>query len=125
MVETARQEPLENTPEGDYAIQQFRENFPQATVVGEFYNQLTPAGYEEWSRRVNFNETAYIAEEVVRLSKEPSTGVTLNSAVFDAGAGTGVLGKKINTVGFNNIVGCDASSRFFEHLLSEGVYKEA
>ena len=62
---------------------------------------------------------------MIRLSKDASSGVTIASPVFDAGAGTGVLGKKINEAGFNNIVGCDASSRFFEHLLAEGVYKNA
>ena len=124
MVETLTQIP-ETTPDGDFAIQQFRQNYPDAPGVGEFYNSLTPAGYEEWARRVNFNETGYVADEVIRLSKDASTGITTNSAVFDAGAGTGVLGKKISEQGFNNIVGCDASSRFFEHLTAEGVYKQA
>ena len=74
-------------------MQQFRDNFPSAENVGQFYNQLTPAGYVEQTKRVNFNETYYIKDELVRLTKEPNSGVNSQSELLDAGAGPGTLGK--------------------------------
>ena len=106
-------------------MQQFRENFPTAENVGNFYSQFTPEGYEEQTKRVNFNETYFIKDEVVRLVTEPSSGVSPQSEFFDAGAGSGTLGKLLAQHGFNNMVACDASSRFVEHLRTLGVYREA
>ena len=35
------------TPDGDFAMQQFSENYPTNDNVGHFYNNLSPEGYEE------------------------------------------------------------------------------
>ena len=78
-------------------------------------------------RRVNFNETHYIVDEVVRLASE-SELVHLGGKleVFDVGAGAGLVGRKlVDEHSFKPIVGCDASSRFADHLLTTGAYKEA
>ena len=80
------------TPDGDHAVQQFSENYPTADNVGHFYNNLSPEGYEEHNFRVNYNETYYIIDEVVRLASLPKSGVTKQSEIFDVGAGTGLVG---------------------------------
>lgn len=114
------------TEDGDFAVKQFRENYPTAETVGTFYNTMTPEGYEEQTRRVNFNETFYIIDEVVRLANLSDSGITRESDIFDAGAGTGTVGKNlVSEHGFAKLVGCDASSNFVEHMLSQGFYKEA
>ena len=67
MVEHTIDAPVK-TEDGAFAEQQFAENYPTNENVGDFYNNLTPEGYEEQMRRVNFNETYYIIDEVVRLA---------------------------------------------------------
>ena len=78
-------------------------------------------------RRVNFNETYYIIDEVVRLASESEVVSSDDKfEVFDVGAGTGIVGQKlVDEHSFKPIVGCDASSRFVDHLLTTGAYKEA
>ena len=75
-------------------------------------------------RRVNFNETYYIIDEVVRLaSLEDSSN---KFEVFDVGAGTGIVGRRLVAEhSFQPLVGCDASSRFVAHMLTTGAYNEA
>ena len=53
---------------GDHAIKTFTEAYPQKDNVGDFYNVVTAEGYDEWARRVNFNEPYYIIAEVTRLA---------------------------------------------------------
>lgn len=73
--------------------------------------------------RVNFNETYYIIDEIVRLAESDEHSVTKTSPIFDAGAGSGLMGRKlVKDHGFAPLVGCDASSRFVEHLLTTGDY---
>ena len=75
--------------------------------------------------RVNFNETYYIIDEILRLANSPDYAVTPRSEIFDAGAGSGRMGiKLVAENGFAPLVGCDASARFVDHLLGSGNYKE-
>ena len=60
----------ERTAIGDHAIKTFTENYPKNENVGDFYNIVTAEGYDEWARRVNFNEPYYIIAEVARLCTE-------------------------------------------------------
>ena len=67
---------------------------------------MTPEGYEEQMNRVNFNETYYIIDEIARIANT-------DDAVFDAGAGSGLMGRKlVREHGFRPLIGCDASMRF-------------
>ena len=61
----------EITPDGAYAEEQLATNFPKTEEVGTWYNNLTPEGYEEQMNRVNFNETYYIIDEILRLANSP------------------------------------------------------
>ena len=86
--------------------------------MGHFYSEMTPEGYEEQMNRVNFNETYYVIDEIVRVA-------STDDVVFDAGAGSGLMGRKLcGDHGFSPLIGCDASSRFVQHLLDSGNYTE-
>ena len=82
----------ERTAIGDHAIKTFTDNYPKNENVGEFYNVVTAEGYDEWARRVNFNEPYYIIAEVARLATE-SGEKQIN--LLDVGAGTGIIGHKL------------------------------
>ena len=72
---------------------------------------MTPEAYEEEMSRVNFNETYFIIDEIVRVAAK-------DDLIFDAGAGSGLMGRKlVGDHGFKPLVGCDASTRFVSHLL--------
>ena len=108
----------EMTSEGEHAMRQFTDNYPEKEIVGHFYSTMTPESYEEQMNRVNFNETYYIINEIARIAEK-------DAAIFDAGAGSGLMGRKlVNEHGFKPLVGCDASSRFVENLLETGDYYE-
>ena len=92
MVEPHTLPDAKRTPDGDFAVQQFKENYPTTDNVGHFYNNLSIEGYEEHGERVNYNEFNYIIDEVVRLASLPESGVTKYSEIFDVGAGTGLVG---------------------------------
>mmetsp|Transcript_5754 Transcript_5754/g.7769 ORF Transcript_5754/g.7769 Transcript_5754/m.7769 type:complete len:222 (+) Transcript_5754:26-691(+) len=116
----------EKTADGAFAEQQFTENYPSNEVVGTFYSNLTPEGYEEQMNRVNFNETYYIIDEIIRLIDDDVAYPTLTreAEIFDAGAGSGRMGTKlVKEGGLAPLVGCDASARFVQHLLDSGNYK--
>ena len=100
------------TADGDHAIEQFTNNYPGNENVGQFYNGLTPQGYDEWARRVNFCEPYRIVDEVTRLIRDvPDSGLTETSTALDCGAGTGLLGLKLSEKGLQlKYKACDASS---------------
>ena len=114
-----------NTSDGDYAIAQFTDHYPEKTNVGHFYNGLTPQGYDEWARRVNFCEPYKIVDEVARIASEGTASAPLR--MLDCGAGTGLLGLKLHEKGVTNlkIQGCDASTQFVEVLTNSDHYEEA
>ena len=113
----------QNTSDGDYAIDQFHVNYPEKDNVGHFYNGLTPQGYDEWAKRVNFCEPYKIIDEVARIASEG----TVPLRMLDCGAGTGLLGLKLGDKGVTNlnITGVDASSQFVQVLDSSDHYEEA
>ena len=82
----------EKTAIGDHAIKTFTENYPKNENVGDFYNIVTAEGYDEWARRVNFNEPYYIIAEVARLATESGEK---QIKLLDVGAGTGIIGHKL------------------------------
>ena len=51
----------------------------------------------------------------------------MNPEIFDVGAGAGLVGRELmNKHNFQPIVGCDAASKFVDHInASEPAYKEA
>ena len=57
----------QTTEAGDKAVRAFTEEYPDGDSVGQFYNGISAEGYDEWARRVNFNEPYYIVDEVARL----------------------------------------------------------
>lgn len=94
---------------GDNAIKQFTDNYPKSDNVGQFYDGLTPQGYDEWARRVNFNEPYYIVDEVARLVRESGNP---KPQMLDVGAGTGLIGLKLHEKPEGRkveIIGVDAS----------------
>ena len=96
MAETAPVDVGPITADGDHAIAQFTNAYPETDNVGQFYNGLTPEGYDEWARRVNFCEPYKIVDEVERLVNDASiANVTSGCKALDVGAGTGLLGLKL------------------------------
>lgn len=85
------------TQDGDRAIKMFTEKYPSDEKVKDFYEGLTPQGYDEWARRVNFNEPYYIVDEVARLITTNSfgAGTARKVKMLDMGAGTGLIGMKL------------------------------
>ena len=57
------------TEDGDFALEKFTNDYPSSDNIGQFYNGLTPQGYDEWAIRVNFIEPYHIVDEVDRLVK--------------------------------------------------------
>ena len=94
------------------AVNQFTHHYPENDKVGEFYNQLTPQAYDEWSNYINFNcEPFRIVDEVVRLTRDTASGGRSTLRVLDVGAGTGILGRKLRENGLHlDIFAIDASS---------------
>ena len=108
----------ESTSDGAEAARLFLDHYPENATVGHFYSNMTPAAYEEEMNRVNFNETYFIIDEIVRIASEIDL-------IFDAGAGSGLMGRKlVGEHGLRPLVGCDASTRFVSHLLETGNYTE-
>ena len=116
----------QTTQDGDHAIQQFEENYPDTGNVGQFYDGLSPEGYDEWAKRVNFNEPYFIIKEVEKIANNVEIPtVTKQSALLDVGAGTGLIGSKLSASGFDNMVACDASDRFMRAVSRLPYYTEA
>lgn len=114
------------TEDGDKAIQQFTDNYPNLQDVGHFYDNLTPEGYDEWAVRVNFCEPYFIVDEVVRLCSDPDSGVNPSSKHLDIGAGTGLIGYKLSQKNMTlDSFGVDASTQFVEVLKSRPYYNGA
>ena len=132
MVEVQKQiklheEVRETTQIGDKAIEQFTINYPKPDEIGNFYNNISAKGYDEWALRVNFNEPYYIVDEVERLIEDKNIPqINRNAVVLDCGAGTGLLGYKLKQKGLDlQMTGIDATSSFVEVMAQMEEYKES
>ena len=97
---------------------------PPGEEIGTFYDNMEPEVYNEMLKVVNFSEKDEIAKKVYKPAEEGGLGLPKDTAVFDAGCGTGEIGKMLTEAGYTNIEGADASEKFVEHAKKQGWYKE-
>ncbi len=87
-----------------------------STEIAAVYDE----GAEEYERRIfswGYSTPAVITWFMGRLV-EPDGG-----SVLDAGAGTGLMGLLLSTVGYRDVVGLDLSERMLEQARLKGVYR--
>ena len=107
--------------QADHVFEQFQQNAPAASNVGEFYDSLNPEGYLRWKEEIDCKHP----QKVVETIADPAmVQVSHDCAILDVGAGTGVVGNLLKQKGFTNIVGADASAEFVKVAQASGAYKE-
>lgn len=81
--------------------------------------------YDLWAQLYDSDVGSYedylVPAEAVRVAK---TTLNLKDRIFDAGAGTGLVGQALNDAGFSELVAVDYSEKMLEIARSKDVYKE-
>ena len=95
----------------DALVQNYGVDFPEdITKIGEYYGNIGPELYDEYMQYINFNAEPYniapAVEEILKLPKD--------AKILDVGCGTGLIGKLISKMGYNNLTGVDATAKFIE-----------
>ena len=81
--------------------------------------------YDLWAQLYDSDVGSYedylVPAEAVRIAKST---LNLKDRIFDAGAGTGLVGQALNDAGFSEIVAVDYSEKMLEIARSKDVYNE-
>ena len=75
--------------QADHVFEQFQQNAPAASNVGEFYDSLNPEGYLRWKEEIDCKHPQKVVETIADPAMVP---VSLDCAILDVGAGTGIVG---------------------------------
>ena len=88
--------------------------------VGDFYNEVNPDGYDEFTKAIKYNEP----DQLVKLIGSGCVvDISGTSEILDVAAGTGRIGTLLKDKGFTNITGVDASDNLLTKLMQTGAYK--
>lgn len=79
--------------------------------------------YDDWAQDYDGTLSDWRYEAPKRVASMLSTKLPLKSEILDAGCGTGLCGKALQTAGFNSIDGIDVSSRSLEVAKMTTAYK--
>lgn len=106
-------------------IKKFEGELPSQEDIGRFYDEIDPSTYDEMLRMINYTEGAEIVRKISGARSDGGLGVGRDAAIFDAGMGTGLVGKALGERGYTRIDGGDASETFVDAARSSGAYRNA
>lgn len=94
-------------------------------VVRAETNEEMRRRYDLWAERYDDDVGSYedylVPREATKVAREL---LSANALIFDAGAGTGLVGQALVEVGFQQIIAADYSAQMLEVARAKNVYKE-
>jgi predicted TPR repeat methyltransferase len=96
---------------------EFETTLPSGELVKEFYG-VWAADYDTDMAVAEYNNPVDVAVELEKLFPN-----TIDVKILDVGAGTGVGGKKLAELGFDNVDATDGSPQMLDIAKKLGVYK--
>lgn len=94
-------------------------------VIRAETNQEMRRRYDLWAELYDSDVGSYDDYLVPReAAKVASRTLSKDGRIFDAGAGTGLVGQALVSEGFENLVAVDYSEQMLEVARSKGVYRE-
>jgi predicted TPR repeat methyltransferase len=81
--------------------------------------------YDEWAESYDKELEEDYGWQIPQLMAEELSGFTpVNERILDAGAGTGLVGQFLGSLGYGNLVAMDLSSEMLNKAREKGVYQE-
>ena len=94
-------------------------------VIRAESNEEMRRRYDIWAELYDDDVGSYedylVPREAAKIAKSI---LELDARIFDAGAGTGLVGQALSEVGFQELIAVDYSAQMLEVANSKGVYKE-
>ena len=81
--------------------------------------------YDEWAESYDKELEEDYGWQIPRLIADELSGLTpVNARILDAGAGTGLVGQFLGSLGYSNLVAMDLSSEMLNKAREKDVYQE-
>jgi predicted TPR repeat methyltransferase len=88
-------------------------------------NEELAERYDEWAESYDQELEEDYGWQIPRLMADELSGFTpVNARILDAGAGTGLVGQFLGSLGYGNLVAMDLSSEMLNKAREKGVYQE-
>ena len=88
-------------------------------------NEELAERYDEWAESYDQELEEDYGWQIPQLMAEELSRLTPTSGrILDAGAGTGLVGRYLEALGYNNLVAIDISNEMLSKAREKGVYKE-
>ena len=88
-------------------------------------NEELAERYDEWAESYDQELEEDYGWQIPQLMAEELSGITTKKArILDAGAGTGLVGQFLGSLGYGNLVAMDISNEMLNKAREKGVYQE-